>query len=324
MDYGALVSRAWQLTWRHKFLWILGLFATSTVGSCSGNAGSSFNWRTDGREVERAFPEAGRAASAFGQWVMANFGLVTAVVVTIALVGVAVLVISFIAQGAMAQATSDLARNRAITLGQAWDAGLRLFWRYVGLWLVLIALGIAVLVIVGIVGFGLFAGAIFGGRLSGPLITVGAVVGALAALVAIPLAVALTIIVAYAQRAIAVENVGPWEALNAGWTLLRRRFGTSLVVWLISVALGIAGAIVVGIVAVLLLIPLGGILLVLILGSGMSVGTIAYGVVALLVFAAVLWGVSGVLNAYFWNLWTLTYLHLTGRMEPAAGTPPIA
>ena len=39
MDYGALVSRAWNLTWRHRFLWILGLFAGGGVSSCGSGAG---------------------------------------------------------------------------------------------------------------------------------------------------------------------------------------------------------------------------------------------------------------------------------------------
>jgi hypothetical protein len=322
MDYGALVSRAWQLTWRHKFLWILGLFATSTVGSCSGNAGSSFQWQTNGREVERAVPGAERAASDVGNWIVNNFGLITTVAVLAALIGVAVAVVSLIAQGAMAQATSEVARGRQTTLGQAWQVGLRLFWRYLGMWLVLLAVAIAVVVIIGILGGVLFAGALFNTDAGGAFLAFAGILAAIVFLIAIPVGIVVTIVVAYAQRAIAVEDVGPWEALSSGWQLLRSRPGPSLIVWLISLALSIAAAVVLGVIAVILLIPLGGIGLVLYFSTGISAGSIAFVVVALMVFVAAMWFIAGVLNAYFWNLWTLTYLHLTGRMEPA-GPPAV-
>jgi hypothetical protein len=31
MDYGALIRAAWQTTWRHRLLWVLGLFAGGVV-----------------------------------------------------------------------------------------------------------------------------------------------------------------------------------------------------------------------------------------------------------------------------------------------------
>ena len=42
LEYGALIRDAWQTTWRHRFLWILGLFAGGAVGvSFGGGAGGN-------------------------------------------------------------------------------------------------------------------------------------------------------------------------------------------------------------------------------------------------------------------------------------------
>ena len=41
MEYGRIVRDAWQITWRHPFLWVLGLFA-------GGAASTSFNFRGSG------------------------------------------------------------------------------------------------------------------------------------------------------------------------------------------------------------------------------------------------------------------------------------
>jgi hypothetical protein len=36
MDYGEVLTRAWQIIWKHKVLWIFGIFA-----GCSGQGGST-------------------------------------------------------------------------------------------------------------------------------------------------------------------------------------------------------------------------------------------------------------------------------------------
>ncbi len=40
MDYSSVLRRAWDITWRYKGLWILGILA-----SCSGNGGSGAGGR---------------------------------------------------------------------------------------------------------------------------------------------------------------------------------------------------------------------------------------------------------------------------------------
>ena len=37
MDYGRLIQEAWALTWRYRFLWVLGCFAGGAVGASFGN-----------------------------------------------------------------------------------------------------------------------------------------------------------------------------------------------------------------------------------------------------------------------------------------------
>ncbi|MHB1134976.1 MAG: DUF7544 domain-containing protein [Chloroflexota bacterium] len=317
MDYGALLGRAWQLTTRYRFLWILGLFAATTVGSCGSNGGTGAQYRFDNRDVERASPDMGRAFNEVGAWMAANAGLIAAVAIFFALLGLLVLVISFIAQGAMARATYDLAEGRETTLGQSWQAGVGYVWRYVGLWLIMVGLGILVAIVFGIL-FGGGALLAFGVQsLQGPLLVLGGLIGILVALVAIPLAIGLSVVVAYAQRAIVAENLGPWAALGAGYRLLRANLGSSFVVWLITIALGIAAGIALAIVAVLLAIPLGGIgALLWFVGNGINVAMGIYGVLALITFVGLLWLASGVVNAFFWNVWTLTYLQLSRRLPP--------
>ena len=44
MDYGAVLRRAWQITWTYRFLWALGLLAMFTEGGGGGGfGGGNFN-----------------------------------------------------------------------------------------------------------------------------------------------------------------------------------------------------------------------------------------------------------------------------------------
>jgi hypothetical protein len=313
MDYGTLVSRAWRLTWRHRFMWVLGLVAASTTGSCSGSPGGGVQWQTDAQEVERTLPELGRALGEVGRWIADNLALVVSIAIFAALLGLAFFVVSLIAQGAMARATEDAARNRRTSLRQAWQAGLRFFWRYLGLWLLLLAIGIAILVVFGVLFLLFVAGsAAAEGAARTTFVVILVLLGLAAFLIALPLVVGLTIVVAYAQRAIVVEDVGPWDALGVGVRLVRDRLGPSLLVWLISLALGIGAAFALGLAAVLLIIPLGGVGALLFLTTGISAGSIAYAVVAALVFIGVMWFLAAIVNTYFWHFWTLAYLDLRG------------
>src|SRR5438874_2544474 len=40
MDYPQLVRDAWALTWRYKWLWLLGFFSGGAAGTCGGGTSS--------------------------------------------------------------------------------------------------------------------------------------------------------------------------------------------------------------------------------------------------------------------------------------------
>jgi hypothetical protein len=55
MDYGKILSRAWEIAWRWKVLWILGFLASLGQGRGGGNGSSystsSSDWGTQGLNV---------------------------------------------------------------------------------------------------------------------------------------------------------------------------------------------------------------------------------------------------------------------------------
>jgi len=125
--------------------------------------------------------------------------------------------------------------------------------------------------------------------------------------------VAVSIIVAFAQRAIAVEDVGAIASLRSGWRILRAHLGTSILLWLIGLLLGVGGTIVVIVALVVLGAIVLGISVALVAAAGASLWA---AVPFVLVGLAALWVVAAIVNTFFWHYWTIAYLRLTGQAEP--------
>jgi hypothetical protein len=309
MDYARLIGEAWRLTWRHRFLWVLGLFAGGTFGSFGG---SPFQWRSDGREAAQLPPSLIGPGEEAARLLSANLGLVVAVAALAVVLGLAAIVVSLISQGAVVRAAADLELGRASSLGLAWRAGVHLFWRYVRLALALIGLAVAVAFVFGVAGVLLYA-PVAAGQGAPAALPLWILLGVVLVPVLLVGAIAVSIVVLYAQRAIALDDVGALESLRVGWRTLRGHLGASLLAWAIAVGLGI--------VAGLALLALFLVALALVGGVGFGVWslvgahpvTFAYaalgGLGMLLVGAALV----GFTNAFFWNYWTLTYMQLHGR-----------
>ncbi len=250
-----------------------------------------------------------------GRWAAENAGLIAALAAVIALLGLILLVVSLIAQGGMARATADVALDRPISSRAAWETGVRLFWRYLALWILMILLFIALGLVLAAFGGIVFLFAQYTGGIARTiLVAVTGLLAFLAFLVAIPVSIAIAVAAAFAQRAIAVEDSGPAAGLGTGFRLLRNHLGAGALVWLINLALSIAAGLAIAVVFVVLLIPLGALAAALFAITGVSAASISFVVAAALVLIAAVWVMGGIANTFFWNYWTLAYLNLTGRL----------
>jgi hypothetical protein len=316
MEFDTLIRESWSATWRYRSLWLLGLLAGGAGGggSCSFRSSGSLPGGSFPTEVQPAFDQV-------GGWVAANLTWLILCFVVLALVGLALFAAGFIAQGGMAGASVALARGQQTSLRAAWRAGLRLGWRYVGLWLLLLLVGlvgiVVTLLIVGVVaGIGFLAARTGGGGIA-LAVGLAIVVGIPLVLLLIAGTIALSIVFIYAQRLIATEDAGPAEALGLGWRLLRGRTGPSTLVWLVSFGLGIGAAIAGFVVLLPILALFGGAGYVAYTGSGLGAPLVvitALGVLTLLAAGILL---AAITNTFFWHYWTRAYLRLRPPPAPA-------
>jgi hypothetical protein len=315
MNYGSMIREAWSTTWHHRFLWILGLFTGASIGSGIGfgNQGS-LQHQASSRDFDQSIAQLENVAANAEQWVVNHSQFVGVAAFVLVAVGLALLIVSFIAQGGMTEATIDLARHQPTSLDRAWRMGRQFFWRFVGLALAPVILAIVLASLVGIVValVTISTSPLAAGAATAGVIALSVVIGLAAVMLFIPVAVALSIVLAYAQRAVVSENVGPIAAVQAGWRILRSHVGESLLVWLINLGLTILANLAILIATFLVAGTLAGIGFILWNVAGFATITVIYAGFGIVATIAVFWGLEAIANVFLWDFWTIAYLRLTG------------
>jgi len=313
VDYTDLLRGAWRVTWRHKYLWLLGLFATE--GGCSFSGGSpnfsySFGGGSGGDPLSHR-------ASEFGDWIVNNWPFLAALIFGLVALGIALWVISIIATGGLIAGSEAAHTGASSGLGAAWSRGVHSFWRLFGMWILVLAVVLVVILVlvlaIGLpLGVALARGAHVG---TGEIIAIVLAVLALA-LVAIPLAIVAQVVLTWASRSLVLEGTGPLDSISAGWRVFRANVGTSLMVWLINVGITIAAGLALLVPLVLVAIPVGFVIYGTGTdGTGVAVWAIIalVGVVAVAILALFKAGFTTFSTAY----WTIAYRNLAPASAPA-------
>ena len=259
MDYGALIGRAWQITWRYKVLWIFGILLAltvsggGTVGSGGGNSGGS---------------SAAMGSAAFAP-ILATF-LVLCCCALLFFIVVAVIV-QYVARTALYRGVDQI---EEAGVGPTWREGFRLGWsnRAFRMFLLDLIIGVvfvfAAMLLIGLGALPLLL-LIFdneAARIIGVVATVG-----LEMMVFFGLMVAGVLISIGGQfwrREIALANRDIGAALSSGVALARNSAGNVGVMWVILTAIGLGF----GLVTAMVFFALG----IMAFGAGGGLGYAVY------------------------------------------------
>ncbi len=315
MDIGEVLGKAWQITWKNKGLWVLGILAACGSGAGGGGGGSGGsnargNWPTNGdageildpirRFLENIPPEAIAAI------VVGFFLLVLALALLFMVLGT-------LGQGGLI-AGFDLADAGAerVTLAQAFNAGLPHFWRLLGLRLLMILLAI-------VVGF----------TIAVPLLLFIALSFGVGLVLLLPLfclllpillvfSIALRAYLMLTQTAIVVENLGVFDALRRAWNVVRASPGPSA---LMAVILAFGYWLVGLVIAVPLILSMTPLLFgLLATGGDLKLPIILLTALCVVAYIPVMVVLQGVLQTFVTGSWTLTFRRLRSTAPP----PPLA
>ena len=299
MPYWELVTRSFRISWRHKYLWLVALFAGEGGGGFNFNSGSSFPSGTNGN---RNTPDFGAISQQTSNWLAEHIGLIVAGSVAILLIAIAFFVLAAVCEGAVVRAAAEHDAERPFGLGWAWRAGTATMGAMIVFRLFLLALALPLLVVFAVLAIG-FVVAISGQN--GLLIALLVLIGIVFVLGAIAYVLLLFFLDRLGTRALVLEQLGAVAALRRAYALTTKRLGRLLLVWLLSIAVGIVVGIGITIVGAILVVP-AVLFAIAAYASGSSVWWLVI-VFAVLILLPILLVLSAFLAAQSSTYWTLAY-----------------
>ncbi len=313
LDFGAILGRAWKLTWNNKVLWLFGILASLGGGGANFNAQNSFNGGGTGQPGGLP-PDLQRFIDQFDPNTL--YAILAALVCVGLLLGLALIALSVIGRGGLIGGVQLANRQGKLTFGEAWAIGLKHFWTLfiIGLVVGLISFLAVVLTVV--------PGAIFTALTFG----IGAIcLVPLICLLSI-LSILLGVVAYFAQIAAVTENLKVMDAVRRAWEIIKGNLGSIIVLGLILLVLS-------GIVGFVLALPMVAIvfpamfgLIALASGEAPAAGnaTLLISGLCFLVYLPVLIVLSGILQAWVTAAWTLAYEQFTGRGGAVVPSAPAA
>lgn len=307
MDYAGVLKRAWQITWRNKALWILGILA-----SCSGNGGSG-NRSASGMNFR--FPSGSnqppQGMDQFFQGIPEGtlVAIVLAILCAIVLIAVIFWVLGALGQSGLIAGFNVADEAGAVSLGQAFNLGLTFFWKL-----------LIIQIIVGVVWFVVIA-LVLGVGLGATVLTAGLALICLIPMlcilvpVAVVAGIGVNVYALLTQVAIVVDDLSFGDAFRKAWQVAREHLGPVIIMALIL----IIGALLVGVVIALpVLVVVAPLVTGFLLNTQASItGGIATAGACLVLYIPFALILNGILQTFVTGSWTLTYRRLTGRAEGA-------
>jgi len=307
MDFGKVLSRSWEIIWKHKALWIFGILA-----SCgnSFNFGNNFSYSADRQDIGNLPPNIQRF---FANWERGfeqffneqNMGWIIAIVCIALLIGILFWAIGIfgkigLIKGAVNAEAGKTFGFRSLA-GDTWP----LLGKALGLSFLLILLPFAVmaLIIAASVAFGVLTLG-FGFFCLIPLFCL-----------LIPVFFLYFVYTEMAIIALVKEGLGVGQAFSRGWEVFRANLANLVGMGLILLVGGI-------LVGLILVIPMAAIAAPALfglfsqdadaLGRGFIVSIILF-----LIALPFLILFNGILQSYIQSAWTLTYMQMTGSKPRA-------
>ena len=319
-NFGEVLTRAWEIVWKHRVLWIFGVLASCGRGG-GGNGGGSGSGGNDGGSGNP--PDLPPQVTEGLQWIEQNialfFVLLCAIVLLIVLITLAIGAVGKI--GLIRGTAQADGGAPSLVFGQLFSEGTPYFGRVFGLSALLIlppfvlAMIIAVMVVSGLAASG-----------GDPTTLAGTVPLAICcACLFVPLMFVLGMIFQQAERAVVLDEMGIMPALSQGWELFKKNLGPIIVM---AIILGVIGFVVGLIVALPIFIIVFPAAVAYGLGNAQNNTPVILGTVCFCLYLPILLLLNGILVAYTESAWTLTYMRLTRKpdtgtdIKPETDVPP--
>lgn len=311
-NFGEVLTRAWQITWKHKILWVFGILAS--CGRGGGNFNSNSGGGGDGGGGGQP-PDLPPQMMRWFQTIQEN--LTTIIIVFVALLCVIWIVTIFlgaIGKIGLIRGTAQAEGGAAsLVFGELFSGSVPYFWRMFGLSLILglpafiVGIVIAVILVGGLVASG--------GSDAGLVAMMGmlpVMIGCLCLLV--PVMFVLGMIFRQAENAVVLEEMGVLPAITRGWEVFKANLGPII---LMAIILGVIGLVASFVIALPIFIIVFPAMIAFMAGQGQNLTPLYLMGACLCLFIPVAWLLQGIITAYTELAWTLTYMRLTKPQDAA-------
>lgn len=320
MNYGELIKDSFLLTLRNRYLWFFGFFAGGTATNFTFNAPTNFSGAPqDFENFDPGSMTISPALIAQGGPGGGAVALIAALVVMAFLLFLVVIALSLLSRAALVESAAAIDRGEERRFTSAWRAGMNGMWRVLGLGILFFLLGAGLFLAVAIPA-GIGIGVVFVATQSvAARVIVTVAISLLALVLFVVIFIPYAIIGQLAMRRMLLAGDGIADCIGGGYRLFRRNIGSSLLVWLIRLALmfalGIALLLAVAIVGLILFLPT-----IALAFAELTTAAVIAGVIAGIILLALFFVASGALGTFGSAYWTLAYLRLgEPEAEPEAG-----
>ena len=314
-NFGEVLTKAWQITWKYKVLWIFGILAGCSQGN-GGNFNSNYSGNQGSGDFPHLPPDIARLFEQIGQNLIAFIAICVTVFCILWLVMIFLGTMGRI--GLIRGAAQADGGAEQLTFGQLWRESLPYFWRMVGLSL-LVAIPVFLLVFVPLAAGMYFLFSAAAGDSSTPLTVLSMLPFLLGCMcLLIPVMWVIQIIIRQSENAIALEDLGIMPALSRGWEVFKANLGPIFLMSIILAVIGFMAGIVIAIPILAVVFPA---IFAFALGNAESWTPLIVAGACILIYIPVSWVANGILATYSQSAWTLTYLRLTAKPETPVVIP---
>lgn len=310
LNFGYILTRAWQIIWKYKILWVFGIFA-----GFAENGGGNFNNSNN----DSNFNSNGNAPAQFGRFLETLEEFFQKYLLIIIAVCLALLIISLLLNALGMMGRIGIIKGVAkvengaevLSFGEIWSESMPYLWRIFGLNF-LIGLVFFIIIVLPLLVIILLA-------FSNPAIGLGIACIIPLICILVPVSLVVRIILEQVQPAIVIENLSMAEGLKRGWAIVKSDIGGIIVM---AVILGV-GSFVIGLVLaipfILALLPI-----IFSLFYSNQFGTLAsipptfwVSIACCTLYLPIAIFLSGILTAYKKTAWALAYLQLANPTPPS-------
>ena len=322
-NFGEVLSRAWQIIWKHKVLWIFGILASCSQGGRGYNSGGNGGGGTGGPGPGNLPPQLER----FFEMIAQN--AVPIIITAVSLVCIFWLIAIFLGTigriGLIRGTWQAEGGAERLIFGQLFSESTPYFWRVFGLSLLV---GLPIILLVGalVAALVLFGVSMSQGNRASAVGFLGVLPIFFACLcVLIPVAIVINMIVRQSERAIVLENLPVLPSLSRGWEIFRSHLGEIILMAIILGVLGVVTGFIIAIPVFIVVVPAA---IAFAAGNAQNWTPliVAGGLLCLYIPISLL--LNGVVISFTESAWTLTYLRLTRKPDanepvtPDPETPP--